>query len=1119
MPSPDAHDDAQFARETPLTYGTWGRFKRLYKAVEKAVEADAPAGAALFGALAARLDAAPLISHAPALPVEMGPDVRGVSSIAVVGRGVYCLVTKSQRQTQFAGYEFDPENPLRPALVGSVDAPGISSLIPFGPFLCLVGGARGAETLSVFDPDASSGPQWRGTIALGGSSTVVGAGSYVYASVYGASQGQRSAWSGLRILDLTNPDQPQIAGELEIKEVQKVACDGSLVAVTSGQTRFQWGQAPGVSAVSFVDASNPRRPRLLSTLQFNPISAVALRGSSVALRGPLAFVGVDRTSPQDFAGLQIVDISDPSHPRKLGFFATRYYPPQSITLHGDFAYLTFQYGPPQIVNVSNPDAPTAAGQIQSNNVSALAVSEDTAYVGTNYRGLELYSVKNPGKPARIGVPPSGATLGYMKRRVRRVLRHFAKINPNAYVSLAAAVLAEARSDNPAGIDAARQWVLADILYGGGSRYTQRRHGRGPLTAATPAPRRRREERAPEAWDTHLDTAATLLLTPALPWFVHEAMAKILGANNASPPSPSSESLAGFLAAPSALLNHFAVPLAAARMEQGEIVAPETAALAFVKASAKWRRMIEAALDSQPRYAEDAVWARAFTLKVLMLAYASLQNGRLSRRYAGACEMVARRFPALVPDALIRTLAAAFLTANRPGLIDLVLAIARRVTPPAALNWLQALGPVADDLREPAVLALAFGLVPHGFTLAEASALVLQQSSEFLRVAGWRLLAASDTAPAVFQTLWTGLLDSASETFALRTAMSSPSALATLARAGFSPQTIADRLRERPFLAGLLSPQTFATLLPSVPPSVALALIAAVADDRWPEFRPFLLEYLRSGSGLDAFWNAAPGALDADAKGRLESRLLGDVGAADTLALVDDPEVLSVRDPAFDAALARWVRAHEALFTQNSLLLLQAAIHVLPAVRAWGLGRAQALGFDLPFALRLLESSLPASAEAGGAFFASLPSGDQAERGYALALCDSPIAPVRASGRTFVSQRWDRLPQDDLLRALFENSHPDMQAFVAELLASSPASSAESAQFDGEVLRARHTARRAKEKIKARQSAAPTVDVPTLLALARSRTPRDSEWALGQLAKLALAGQEIDGFSVSGVAGG
>ncbi len=1104
MPSPDtAPDDVQFARDTPLSYGTWGRFKRLYKAVE----ADAPAHAALFGTLAARVDAAPLLSHAPALPVALEPGVRGIESLVAIGQRVYCLHNGLGREKKLAGYEFDPENPLLPLLLGSVDVRSASSLASCGPLVCLLSGGLETGILSVFDPDSSGGPQWRGTVALNGYGQAVSAPPYVYAAV----QGQKIAWSGLRIVDLTNPDQPQIVGEVKVNDVQRVACDGSLVAVTFGQTQFLWGQVPGVSGVRFIDASNPRRPRLLSTFSLGPVSAIALRGS-------LAFIGVDRSSQQDFAGLHIVDVSDPSRPQKLGFFSTTYYPPKAITLHGDFAYLTPQYGPPQIVNISNLSAPTAAGQIQSHGASALAVSGGILYAGTPYRGLEMYNVQNPGKPARIGMPPSGATLGYMKRRVRRVLRNFAETNSDAYVSLAAAVLAEARSDSQAGLDGARQWVLADILYGGGDRFTQRRHGRGPLTAARLAPPRRREERAPGAWDKRLDTAAALLLTPALPWFVHEAMAKILLANRVSLPPLSGESLAGFLAAPSPLLVHFAVPPAAALWERGEPFAPETAALAYLNANVKWRRTMEAALDRQPRYAEDAVWAQAFTVKVLQLSHADMKNGRLPRRCAGACEMVARRFPALIPDVLVRTLAAAFLTANRPGLIDLTLAVARRVTPPAVLDWLQALGPVADDLREPAVLALALGLTPHGFTQAEASALALAQN-DFVRAAGWRLLAASATAPAVFQTLWTGLLDSVSATPALQTAMSSPAALAALARAGFSPQTIAGRLRERPFLAGLLSPQTFAVLLPSVPPSVALTLIAAVAEDRWPEFRPFLLDYLRSGSGLDAFWNAVPAALDADAEGRLESRLLGDADAADTLAGVDNPELLSLRASAFDAALGRWVRAHETLFSQNSPLLLQAAIHVLPAVRAWGLKRAQMLGFDLPFALRLLESGLPASADAGGAFFLSLPPGDQAERGYALALCDSPLAPVRTVGRTFVSERWNTLPREDLLRALFENAHPDMQAFVAELLAASPAPFAGSAGFDGEVLRARHTARRAKEQVKARQTALPTVDVPTLLALARSRTPRDSEWALGQLAKLALAGQEIEGFSVSGVAGG
>jgi hypothetical protein len=1095
---------AAFARETPLTYGTWGRFKRLYKTVETNPLADS----ALFGTLAARIDAAALTASDPPQPVALGPGVRGVESLVVIGRQVYCLLRDSSRTQKLAGYEFDPANPLQPVLLGSVDVRDASSLTLCGPFVCLLSGGLETGVLSIFDPAAIGGPRWRGTVALSGYGQAVSASHYIYAAV----QGQKSAWSGLRVLDLMDPDQPRIVGEVAIQEAQYVACDGALVAITSGQTRFQWGQIPSASnagGLHLVDVSAPNRPRQLGVFRRSNISAVALRGR-------WAFVGVDRTGQNDSAGLCLVDITNPSRPEQRGFFATNYYTPQSITLHGDFAYLTMQYGPPQVVNISRPEAPVAAGHIKTYSPAAIGISEDTAYVGTSYQGLELYNVVNPGKPARIGTPPSGATLGYMKRRVRRTLRNFAKTNSEAYVQLAAATLAS--SGNGAGFDAARQWVIADILYGGSDRYSQGRHGRGPLVPTLPARRRlrTREERAPQAWDSHWETATALLSKPALPWPIHEAMLKIVLANNTPLPSLSLESLAGFLASPSPLLIYSAVRPLTARLESGEFVPPETAALAYVKTGAARRRLIETFLR---RYAEDAPWCRSFAEQIFDLASLHLQNGRLPRRYASACEMVAQRFPAYVPDNLVRAMTASLLTADRPGLTELVLTLARRVSPPEAFDWLQTLQTVGEAQREQVVLALASGLASQAFTLAEAGALVLHYGDEFIRAAGWRLLTASATAPSVFHALWTGLLDSFQETPALKTAMSSPAALLGLARAGLSPQTIADRLRDKPFLAGLLSPETFAAILPTVPASVALSLVAAVAEERWLGFRPFLLSHLRGGMGLAAFWNAAPAALDTDSTGQLERRLLEDSEIADTLSLVDDPSLLAIREPAFDATLDRWVQAHEALFTPNSPLLLQAATHVLPTVRTWALARVSAAGPDLPFALRLLESGLPESVEVGGLFFTSLPTGDFQERSYALALCDSPLAPVRALGRAFVSGRWDTLPREDLLRALFENFHPEMQAFVAEMLGQSSTRPAETARFDGEVLQTRHTARRAKEKVKARQSLEPTVEVATLLALARSRTPRDSEWALGQLTKLALSGQEIEGFTLTGVAGG
>jgi hypothetical protein len=79
-------------------------------------------------------------------------------------------------------------------------------------------------------------------------------------------------------------------------------------------------------------------------------------------------------------------------------------------------------------------------------------------------------------------------------------------------------------------------------------------------------------------------------------------------------------------------------------------------------------------------------------------------------------------------------------------------------------------------------------------------------------------------------------------------------------------------------------------------------------------------------------------------------------------------------------------------------------------------------------------------------------------------------------------------------------------------------------FDREVLRVRNKAREAKEMVKTRQEAIAAtggdgaVDTATLLALARgASTPRDSDWALTQLVRRAMAGEAIEGLTIEGAA--
>ena len=211
--------------------------------------------------------------------------------------------------------------------------------------------------------------------------------------------------------------------------------------------------------------------------------------------------------------------------------------------------------------------------------------------------------------------------------------------------------------------------------------------------------------------------------------------------------------------------------------------------------------------------------------------------------------------------------------------------------------------------------------------------------------------------------------------------------------------------------------------------------------------------------------------------------------------------------AFGELLGRWAERNRASVGSSERLRLLAATHPLGEVRAIGLAEVLARPLHLAFALHLLESEVPDAATLGQGFFDALASGDAQETTAALALCDSPVRSVRTRGRAFVTAR--NLAGNVVLTALLENDDPEMQDFVAEAGATMDAPI-----FDASVLRTRRRARRAKEKIKTRQEARPTMETDALLALARqTSSPRDAEWALSQLARRALAGETIEGLEI------
>ena len=665
----------EFARRAPLTYGSWGRLKRIYKNVETNPLADP----ALFGLLAARMDAAPLSAPAIVRPIELGGRAHGIAAVAAAGESFCCLLGYSGQANEFAAFRVQPSDLLAPQTQGRFSLRSAHSLVSCGPYICVLQGGGETGSVGVFDVSDPLQPRWRGRVELGGYVRAAGALPYLYTAIAGA----QGSFSGLRVVDLTDPDQPRVVGEVAVREARAVAANSDgLAVVVSGQSGQRWNPLPQRGELTIVDVHNPRAPYLLGSLALDDPKAVTAAET-------LAYVGIGvRGNGQRGSGLSIVDMADPMHPRLLSFVAMGQ--PKAIVLQAGFAFVVLEYGMVQVVDVRDPVQPTVTAHLPAYSASDIAVSGNTLYVSLSYNSLELYSIADPAKPSRIGSSPRGATFGYMKRRARRFLRKLAAKDADAYVRLAYETLA---AQPAATLDTAGQWVSADILYGGSDRLTQQRHGRGPLIPTLP-PRLRlktREERAPDAWDRHPELTSALLTGAGLPWQTREAAFKMLQAANALPSEVSPDVLEAFLSSASPLLIRFATRQIAARTE-GQDSAPQTMARAYFQSGQGLRRALEPALL---RRVSDAAWGSAFAEQMLRMAGQNVQNGKLTRRAATALEAVARHFAAQATIGQVEALLAPLLNAGRPRLTTLVVTVGQHIksAPRAPPNRARASRPI------------------------------------------------------------------------------------------------------------------------------------------------------------------------------------------------------------------------------------------------------------------------------------------------------------------------------------------------------------------------------------------------------------------------------------------
>lgn len=196
-----------------------------------------------------------------------------------------------------------------------------------------------------------------------------------------------TAEDGPRIINVANPSTPTEVGFYDTPgNATNIAVADNYVYVTDGDSRMR-----------IINVSNPTDPTESGYYD-------TMHGSAsvwdVAVAGNYAYVTDWHPFDGNGTGLNIINITNPAAPTKTGFYDTL--GALGVAIAGNYAYVTDWSNQLRIINVSNPSAPTEAGFFSPITGLDVTVVNNYAYVANGQNGLLIISVSNPSAPKVVG---------------------------------------------------------------------------------------------------------------------------------------------------------------------------------------------------------------------------------------------------------------------------------------------------------------------------------------------------------------------------------------------------------------------------------------------------------------------------------------------------------------------------------------------------------------------------------------------------------------------------------------------------------------------------------------------------------------------------------------------
>jgi hypothetical protein len=149
----------------------------------------------------------------------------------------------------------------------------------------------------------------------------------------------------------------------------------------------------------------------------NDQAEIVVNGQSIAVEQSITQIGTYDTTGLAFgvqvvgnyayvadyeSGLQIINISNPAAPTLAGSYDTNGYA-MGVEVVGNYAYVGDRDSGLQIINISNPVAPSLSGSYNTTGEAVgVQVVGNYAYVADSDSGLQIINISNPAAPNLIG---------------------------------------------------------------------------------------------------------------------------------------------------------------------------------------------------------------------------------------------------------------------------------------------------------------------------------------------------------------------------------------------------------------------------------------------------------------------------------------------------------------------------------------------------------------------------------------------------------------------------------------------------------------------------------------------------------------------------------------------